>query len=271
MQINKITIFLGIVFLMMATSCEEVIQLDLKNSEPRVVIEANLNATSGECTVQATKSAGFYEDNVFTGIQGATVELNNGSGVSFSLAEISPGVYHAGDVDVAAGEVFRLTVNVPGDDRYIAETRVPDAVYLDSLKVVRGFGDPRPTAPPVYLVNPKWTDPAGTPNYYRFKVTTNGKPQSGSFTIINDEQFDGTEIDLPLYRYGFSLGDTVSLEFLSIDSVSYAYFNQINDMARPSFVSATPYNPIGNFDNGALGYFGIYHSEARDLVISAGR
>jgi len=111
----------------------------------------------------------------------------------------------------------------------------------------------------------------GIADFYRFKVTTNGKPHSGSSNIANDKQFDGTGVDMTLYRYDFELGDTVRLEFQSIDSLSYSYYSQINDMARPSFVSATPYNPIGNFDNGAVGYFGIYWFDVRDLIISTRR
>lgn len=267
----SIPVFLLLTLLIALASCEDVIHLDLKNSPPRVVIDATINASLGECTVRATRSLDFYQTDNFEKIEGASVELVNGPGVVMPLSEVSPGVYYAGGLTVSPGEVFRLNLTVAPDERYSAQTKVPVPVSLDSLKVVRGFGDPRPTSPPVYLISPKWKDPAGIVNYYRFKVTRNGKPRSGGFNITNDEPFDGTEVDMPLYRYSFKLGDTVNLEFQSIDSVSYSYFNQINDMARPSFVSATPYNPIGNFDHAALGYFGIYFSESREAVVSAGR
>jgi hypothetical protein len=267
-KLNSLPAYLIVSLLFILASCEEVIRLDLKNSEPRVVIDATLNATKGVCLVQVSKSLGFYQNDSIIGIEGVSVELVNGSGRVQSLAEVGPGVYSASDLPVSPGEVYRLNVILSPDEWYTAQTKAPEAVFLDSLKVVRGFGDPRPTSPPVFLINPKWKDRAGIANFYRFKVTKNGKLRKGSFSITNDEPFDGTEVDMPLYRYDFELGDTVRLEFQSIDSVSYSYFNQVNDMARPSFVSATPYNPIGNFDNGALGYFGIHWSEVRDLIIS---
>jgi len=271
MKIKVISIYLSLVFLMGLSACEEVIVLDLKDSEPRVIIEATLNASTGECIVTASKSIGFYEVESSGKVDGATVELVSGAGVSTRLTEISPGKYWTGDLSASPGESFVITLTISAEEEYSARSKVPFPVYLDSLKVVRGFGDPRPSSPPIFLINPIWKDPAGIPNYYRFKVTTNGKPQSGSFTITNDEPFDGTIVNLPLYRYGFALGDTVSVEFQSIDSISYSYFTQLNDMARPSFVSATPYNPVGNFDNWALGYFGIYWSEERNLIVSVGR
>lgn len=72
-------------------------------------------------------------------------------------------------------------------------------------------------------------------------------------------------------QYDFQIDDTAYLEFQCIDSISYSYYSQINDMALPGFISATPYNPIGNFDNGALGYFGIYYSEDWVTIIAADR
>lgn len=257
--------FLGVVVAL--ASCEEVIQLELKNTQPVTVIEATLNATTGECKVEATHSAGFYDTN-FTRINGATVKITSESGIEKILTEVGPGVYIAQNLKPAPDEILHLTLTDSAGNVFAAKTSVPRAVFLDSLKVVRGFGDPRPDAEPIFLINPKWQDPPGVANYYRFKVTKNGKIRQGSFNITSDEAFDGTEVDIPLYRYSFDLGDTLKFEFQTIDSVSHAYFSQVNDMARPSFVSATPYNPIGNFDNGALGYFGIYFSEIRDTIIS---
>lgn len=271
MKFNKIPVFLIFSLLVLLASCEEVIVLDLKDSESRTIIEATLNASARQCVVKATRSIGFYGAGEASYITGAAVELTDGSGKSTTLTELSPGNYSARDLNVSPSEIFKVMVTLSPEERYSAVSQVPSAVYLDSIKIVRGFGDPRPTSPPIYLINPVWKDPAGVANFYRFKVTTNGKPQSGSFTITNDEPFDGTEVNIPLYRYGFSLGDTVNVEFQSIDSVSFSYFTQVNDMARPSFVSATPYNPIGNFDNGALGYFGIYFSEIRDLIVKVGQ
>ena len=261
-----LTLLLPVLF-----SCEEVIHLDLKNTAPRMVIDATLNATSGRCLVRVSKSLDFYQTDTAVAQKGALVDLISDSGNVYPLAEISPGLYSADQLTVKPGALFKLSVNISADEKYMAQTIVPVPVYLDSLKIARGFGDPRPTSPPVYLINPKWRDPADMANYYRFKVLKNGKSRNGSFNITNDAQFNGTEVDMPLYQYYFELGDTVSLEFQSIDSVSYSYFNQVNDMARPSFVSATPYNPIGNFDHGALGYFGIYWTETWDLMISTGR
>lgn len=270
-KLNSILFFLILALFLVLASCEDVIKLDLKNSPSRTVIEATLNASKGKCLVQVSKSLDFYQTDSFARVEKATVQLINGSGAVKTLPELSPGVYSAGNLSVSPGEVFHLNVMVSASEQYSAQTKAPDAVVLDSLKVIPGIGDPRPGSTPRYLLDLKWKDPAAFANFYRFKVTTNGKPHTGNFTISNDKLFNGTEVDMPLNRYRFELGDTVHFEFQAIDSVSFSYYSQINDMARPSFVAATPYNPIGNFDNNALGYFGIYYSDIRDLIISIRR
>jgi hypothetical protein len=268
---SPISLLLTLLVLLILGSCEDVIHLDLKNTAPRLVIDATLDASSGGCDVRVTRSVDFYHTDSFSRVEDAGVVLYKGSVKVSGLPQTEPGVYRITGVQASPGDTIRLEVSLPSGDRFAAESVVPRQVGLDSLKVIRGIGDPRPSAPPVYLINAFWRDPAGVPDYYRFKVIKNGKERNRSFFIVNDESFDGTETELPLYRFSFDAGDTVNLEFQSIDSASFSYFNQINDMARPSFVSAAPYNPVGNFDNGALGYFGIFFTESHDLIIRPGK
>jgi len=253
--------------LIVLTSCEEVIHLELTDSPTRVVIDATLNASLGGCQVILSNTLGFYESDSITKISGAKVELISNSNLIIPLPEVKPGFYFANGLTVDAGEVLSLRVTLPSGDVFMAKTEVPVRVPLDRLLVIRGYGSPVPNSPPVFLINPQWKDPAGTTDYYRLKVSKNGKVIPGSFSINNDKPFNGSEVNMPLDKYVFQLGDTVRLEFQCIDSVSYAYFDQINDMAQPGFVSATPYNPIGNFDKGALGYFGIFYSEIWNTIM----
>jgi hypothetical protein len=252
-------------------SCEEVIQLDLKKSEPRTVIEASINATLRTCNVQVTKSLGFYQTDSVLNIEGAMVQLISSSSAAICLSPVGPGMYSAGNLTIIPGEVLRISVTISADEQYSAETKVPRPVFLDSLKVVPGIADPRLFGKVVYNISPKWKDPGGAANYYRFKITHNGIPHVGMSTITDDVTFDGMDIDYPLYWFAFDLKDTVRLEFQSMDSLSYRYYEQVNVMSLPSFVSATPYNPIGNFDNGALGFFGIYFVDIWDEILSVER
>ncbi|MFA6481346.1 MAG: DUF4249 domain-containing protein, partial [Bacteroidales bacterium] len=167
-RLNKLPFLLIFTLVIFLTSCEDVIQLELKNSATRVVIDATLNAGMGECNVLLTKSLDFYQTDSMAKIVGAKVELIDKSGLIKTLPEVKPGFYFTNGLTVGPGDVYRLSVTLPSGDIYSARTEVPVRVTLDSLKVVRGFGDPRPTSPPIFLLNPVWKDPAGIANYYRF-------------------------------------------------------------------------------------------------------
>ncbi len=260
-------IYLIFALVISLASCEEVIHLELKNSPTRVVIDATLNASLGECRVLVTNTLDFYQQDSIAKIVGAKVELISNPGMNKTLTEINPGFHFANGLTVDPGDVLSVRVTLPSGDVFLAKAEVPVRVTLDSLLVIKGFEGPVANAPSVFLINPKWRDPAGIANYYRFKVSKNGKVLPGSLPVNDDKPFDGTEVHMPLDQYDFLIGDTVRMEFQCIDSTSYSYFSQINDMAMPGFVSATPYNPVGNFDNGALGYFGIYYSEVWDTII----
>jgi hypothetical protein len=200
------------------------------------------------------------------------VELTNGAGSTIVLSEPAPGRYTAGSLILNADEHMRINVKTADNEEYSAETRVPKPVKLLHTFFEPTLSDPRKgTSSSAYLMNATWVDPGCTFNCYRMKVIHNGVPETGMFAITSNEHFCGATVHMPILHYGFAIGDTVDLEFQSIDSVSFAYFDQINDMQMPSFVSATPYNPIGNFSNHALGYFGIYQTDKKEMIVTPGK
>ena len=88
MKINLNSSAVLIVLLLVFASCEEVVQLDLKNSASRVVIDALINASTGDCVVKVSKSLDFYQVDSFAKIEGAAVELFQSSGAGRKLSEI---------------------------------------------------------------------------------------------------------------------------------------------------------------------------------------
>ncbi len=63
-------------------------------------------------------------------------------------------------------------------------------------------------------------------------------------------------------------GDTVRYEFISMDKASYQYFDKISQISQEGGGgNVVPFNPIGNFGPEVLGFFGIYTSGYRTVVI----
>ena len=110
MKTQRLPVFLILALIYFLTACEDVIKLDLTNSPSRTVIEATINASKGECTVQVSKSVDFYQTDSFARVEKATVQLVSGTGAVQNLPELSPGTYWAGNLFVSPEEVFHLNV-----------------------------------------------------------------------------------------------------------------------------------------------------------------
>ena len=53
------------------SSCEDVIDIPLKNSDSKIVIEAKINNEPGGCIVKLTRIVSYKEPNVFHAVIGA--------------------------------------------------------------------------------------------------------------------------------------------------------------------------------------------------------
>lgn len=86
-----------ILFLVLSlSSCEEVIDLDLEQSEPRLVIDASLlwykNTTGNEQQIVLSKTTGFYEDEPQPVIE-AEVIIEAANGEEFIFVHQSRNLY----------------------------------------------------------------------------------------------------------------------------------------------------------------------------------
>jgi hypothetical protein len=251
--------FLSICILLLS-SCEDVIQLDLEFSESRIVIEAALNASSQTATVLISRTNDFYDNTEPENVSGAIITLQGETGNTYTFLEASPGIYVAENVIASTEELFHLNVEVE-DMVYEATSIVPSAVNLKEITQSNfpsgPFGDEG-----TILLSAIWDDPAGAENFYRIRTYIDGIFQPNNYTILTDNLAgDGTEITTPIQKR-FDENTTVTVELLSTDDVYYDYFFQVASLSGEGANSTTPYNPTGNFSNDALGYFGIFHSSS---------
>jgi len=65
----------------------------------------------------------------------------------------------------------------------------------------------------------------------------------------------------------FYPGDSLKFELLSTDKKYFDYFFEIALQYNNGINTTTPYTPKGNFNNGALGYFGIYSVSGFEFVV----
>ncbi|MEQ1746686.1 MAG: DUF4249 domain-containing protein [Saprospiraceae bacterium] len=253
-------------------SCEEVIELKLDNTEPRTVIEANLDATLGTCTVLLSRTSDFYSDNNFEHLVGASVVLTGPDGQPITLNETSTGRYQAVGVSAKPGDLFALSIRTPEGEEYAATAEAPRLVPLDSLFVEKNeSGGIRPggASGPVenYELSLQWTDPAGEANFYRARIYRNGGFLSELYVMSNDVLGDGTLTTRPIIRQNFAEGDQLRVQHLSVSKGYFDYFSELANTDGRGLSSPAPYNPKGNFSPPVLGYFGIWHVSEKSVTV----
>ena len=229
-------------------SCEKVIQLDLGNTAPKVVIQADVYDLPGPYYVKISNSVNFDQSNNYPPVTGATVQISDNYGQTEILSETSSGTYATSKLRGLPGRTYQLSVKT-GGQTYQAAATMPYAVVPDTLYFSRSlFSGDRVTTI-------RFSDPPYIKNYYHLVYFINNHQQK-AFYEIDDELFQGAAITYSLMAresdISLSNGDNVTVWLESVDSKVYEYYRTATSEGGQT---ASPSNPVSNISNGALGYF----------------
>jgi hypothetical protein len=261
---KKIAMFL--IASMTLMSCEKVIDLDLNSTDPQVVIEGIVTDENEPFRVTINKTVNFSEANNYPAIGKAIVTIADDAGNSEVLTETVAGTYKSQKLVGTSGRTYTLTVVAEGKT-YTAKSTMPSKVNMTDLKFEVA---PRPgQTTDSYIIFPRFLDPKGLGNNYRFIQSTT-KKMDKTIIVGNDNVEDGKPNARPIISRELEivLGDTVTLEMRCIDKVTYDYFYSLSQSAgNGPGGGATPANPITNIQGGALGYFGAYTVQKLTKVV----
>src|ERR1700748_440056 len=151
-------------------SCKKTVHLPLETTTPQLVIQGEISNVQGPYTITINKSVGFYDDNNFPPVSGASVTITSSGGDYDSLIETpGTGVYYANSILGRPGETYTMKA-VVGQQTYKATSTLPSQlVPLDSISFIlsgRRLDQ--------YNAVANFQDPAGVKNYYQFLVFING-------------------------------------------------------------------------------------------------
>jgi hypothetical protein len=249
------------------SACEKVIDFNLSDAKEAIVIEANINNGRGPFTVLVSKTSPYFGAKTDNLISGAKVSVRIENGKPKYFTEIGPGVYKLEIAPAPPGYWYIVDVEYEGvtySARSFLNEPVPIIDFSFSYFDGFGFFDSG------YKVSCYIRDPVGQENYYRLKYFANGKPidDKGEISLFTDKLFDGKVIGLGQRSAVFKETDTLTVELQSIDKAAYNYFSTLENISGTDILrSASPANPISNFNNGALGYFSAYSFERKTVVI----
>jgi hypothetical protein len=246
--------------LVLASACKKVIDVDLKNAAPQIVIEGNITDAGGPYEVKISKTVDFAANNVYPPVTNAVVILTDTTnGVTQPLLQTDSGVYVTTDMVGVARHTYRLQVKVNGQ-QYTATSTMPRRVPLDSITFAENLNFNNQMEINA-VVN--FQDPVGPGNYYMFTEYVNSR-QIPDIFVFEDRLSDGRYIEEPLFNDSSYLqkNDTLVLSMDCIDQNVYNYFfTLMNVTGNNNFQSVTPANPVSNISNGALGYFSAHTTQ----------
>ena len=263
-----------IVLLLLFTSCEKVIDVDLATGEPRLVVQASINwyaETNGNEQQIKLSTTMSYFSNEIPPVVAATVFITNSANQVFTfLEDETAGTYLCNDFIPIVGENYTLTIVYEGQTYTSTEkllntptvSRVEqknDGGFLGEDIEVKFFFD----------------DLQNETNQYLLKIDDSYKviPEYG---VLEDRFFQNNEM-FGLY-ISEDLKATDTLKF-TLNGVSLNYFNYMNILlTQTGTTSAGPFstptstvrgNIINqtNFNNFALGYFRLSKTEVKEYII----
>lgn len=260
-----------ILLLVICFSCEDVIDVDLNDAAPKLVIEASINwlkNTSGnEQNIKLTLTAPYFDESV-PPANGAQVAISNSSNIQFNFEEEgTTGIYKNSSFIPIINETYVLTIVYQGET-YTATETLKSVVPLDYVEQndEGGFSGDETELKAFY------TDPADEENYYFFEFTSNITVLP-SLEVYKDEFTNGNQIFGFYTEEDLTTGDEVTIRNHGVSRQFYNFMFillQQNGEDGGGPFETQPASVRGNCANQTnptnypLGYFRL--SEVSELV-----
>lgn len=242
-------------------SCEDVIDVELENSEPRLVIDASLNwikGTTGNVqSIQLSLTAPFFSDEM-TPATGAEVRVSDENRTYRFAEEGDTGIYRTERFQPQLNAVYTLNIEYNGEV-YTATTVLKPVVPIDYIEQKNdgGFSGDE------IEIKAFYHDPIETKDYYLFEFVffDNNKI---SLEVYDDEFTNGNEIFAFFSDDTLNPGDEITIRNYGITQRTFEYFSlllqQTDDetgdpfQTQPATLRGNCVNQT-NPDNFPLGYF----------------
>ncbi|GAA4326107.1 hypothetical protein GCM10023115_39450 [Pontixanthobacter gangjinensis] len=198
-------------------SCEEVIDLELEESEPRLVIEASivwLKGTQGEeQRIRISETVPFYQEDTDP-VENAIVRVIAENGDIYEFNHIANGEYINSSFQPVLNASYDLEVIHEGQTYTASESMMP-VTSIDFVEQTESGG----FAGDEIEVKAYYTDPADEENYYLFKFYN----EDVTLEFYEDEFTNGNQIFGYYSNEDIAEGDLIRIEIQGISRSYYEY------------------------------------------------
>jgi hypothetical protein len=260
-----------IIALCFLSSCEDVIDVDLNEAEPRLVIEASINwlknTPGNEQQIKLSLTAPFFNDAV-PPANGALVQITDSNDMTFNFIEDGQtGIYRNDNFVPIIDETYTLSI-VYEDELYTATETLKSVVPIDFVEQNDNGGF---TGEDIEL-KAFYTDPAGIENYYFFEFTSD-LVVAPTLEVYEDRFTDGNQIFGFYTEEDLEQGDVVTIRNNGVSREFYNFMFVLLQQGsedgggpfetQPATVRGNCINQT-NPDNFPFGYFRL--SEVDEVI-----
>ena len=266
-HINKLII----VCLLIVTSCEDVVQVDLTTSKERLVIEALINWKNGtagnEQVIKLSKTSPFYNNQVVPAT-GASIFVKNTNTLQvFNFSEVSNGMYKTTNFVPIINATYELQVEF-NNEVYKATSTLLKAPIITEVNqsIEGGFNADDPE------INVSFQDILNQTDFYRivykqFRPSTNENVEN-TYNLF-DDQFEENNVLSDFFESdSIKVGDEFDIAVYSIPKRFSNFLEVLAEQSETSFgpFSFPPVNVKGNCvnttnkENYPYGYFSLYET-----------
>jgi len=262
---------LTIIALAFITGCTERIDVDLRESYDRIVVEGYITNEPGLHSIELSKNTGYFNPGKAERISNALVTLNDGVNGTDTLKENpeNPGVYQTNpNFAGVPGREYRLRIEldepIHETTTYTASSVMPPGRTLDSINIhYIGRWE-------AWEVRAYATDPP-TKDYYMFDLYKNGQLLTDTIDepfVIDDRLFNGQSTNGAAIGYFqaeypeeiLKEGDKITARMGRITEAHYHFMLDVSTetgFQNPLF-SGPPANIRSNISDGGIGFFGAF-------------
>ncbi|MBJ2175345.1 DUF4249 domain-containing protein [Aureibaculum sp. A20] len=256
---KKILFFIVLIGFM---SCEDVIDVDLPQSEPRLIIDASINwlkGTTGSSQLIKLSLSAPYFDTIIPPANNAEVKITNSQNTEFVFTEESDsGFYTNNTFTPVIDETYQLTI-VYNSETYIASETLKSVSPITRIEQSQTGG----FLAEDYEIKAYTQDPANEDNYYLLEFS-NDIPTLPTLEVFKDEFVNGNEIFAYFSDEDLDVGNEIKIRSYGTSERYYEFMfillQQTSDggggpfETQPATVRGNCINTT-NKENYPLGYF----------------
>lgn len=247
----------ALAIIIMLSSCEETIELDLRQAEPLTVVEAIVTNQHKQHIVKLSKTIGYYENRENPLITNAIVRIveNRDLAYEFTFSE-NEGVYIS-IIPFAAvpGHFYELIIEYDGKHFYGSDTLQPIGEVEDMKWRINERQQRRPWKEGYYyevLISAE--EPQYRKDFYLFHFYRNDSLQryddkSGLF--FSDDTAIGERIENMAGPVFYREGDLARFETMSLTASAYRYYSHLARLLNNDggMFTGIPANPLSNIQS----------------------